>query len=149
MPKHALGVCTHLAFCMSSAMLSHFLWPSAKGLSHSTLCCHNDCMKLLALLVTGDSNLSELNALHDSLRTSLFVMSELTLGIGDLDVRNNLSVCIFCSVYNIRKKIWSDKMTNQKLIWLAIFRIAWSNKMWVIWWLYEVQGSGEMPPPPH
>ena len=35
----------------------------------------------------------------------------------------------YLAVYNIRKKICSDKMANQKFIWLAICRIAWSCKL--------------------
>ena len=62
--------------------------------SPHALRCHNDCIKVLALMVTGDNNPSGSKILHDSLKTSLFVTSEVMLGIGDLDMRDSVSVCV-------------------------------------------------------
>ena len=48
----------------------------------------------MALMIIRDSNPSGSKTLQDSLRTSLFVISEVILGVRDFDVRDNVSICV-------------------------------------------------------
>ena len=73
---NCLGICIHLAswICSTTVSCPHRLT--------ARLYCHNNCINVLALMVTGDSNPSGSKTLDDSLKTSLFVTSEVALGIG-------------------------------------------------------------------
>ena len=51
-------------------------------------------MNIVAVTVTGDNSPSGSNTLDDSFNTSLFVTSEVILGMGDLDVRCRVSACV-------------------------------------------------------
>lgn len=60
--------------------------------------CHNDCMKIFALTVTGDSSPRGSNTLDDSFKTSLLVINDVILGMDDLEVSDNVSAWVFhCS----------------------------------------------------
>ena len=91
--KYCLVIFTHIASWISCAISNHSCWSSSvSGSSHSMLRCHKVCIKILALIVTGDSSPSGSNTLDDSLSTSCFVTKVVTVGIG---VALRMRACTF------------------------------------------------------
>ena len=126
--KYCLGICTCLASWIFFAMVSHCCWSSSDNSSSQSMvrCCHNDCMNVLALMVTGDSNPRRSKTLEDSLKTSLSVTSEVTLGIGDLDIRESLSIYVtHCSPRTLTGLLESTTLSL--------------DASSVSWWLLEAQ----------